>query len=56
MLNIELATAHASGDCKVDCTHPDHLWDTTLPDLEWLMFGAVHERRDVVELAGFVAL
>lgn len=58
MFTIEQACAHASGDCAIDCAHPDHLWDNVTPDLDWLMFGELlgREMQEALAPQGFVEL
>lgn len=45
-MTTENADAHASGDCPVDCNHPDHQIDGPLPDgfLTWLLEGELPKR------------
>lgn len=49
---FELANDHATGDCRIDCDHPDHAFEVEI-DVDWLLRhdGASCRRRceDIIE-------
>lgn len=36
-MTAQQADAHNSGDCDIDCEHPDHAFDAELVDMDWLL-------------------
>ena len=47
-LTVEQADAHAAGDCKVDCPHPDCVWAGAV-DLARLLPDCVFDSPEPLE-------